>query len=192
VCFTGGRATGARRWPIRSLVAPRSDRSAELAASRGKFAPAQALRPMRAPRPRPRLHDPGQRVQTAPPLGVLRDQGRSGRRLPPASPAANSTSSTAMPYSARASALMARQAQRSRPRATSRTMRGGDRIVPISRPSYGHGWFRTSDLSRVKRYLRRRENARSACKSGECGDMASWRYSRSLRSFHGSPGSWGP
>ena len=31
--------------------------------------------------------------------------------------------------------------------------------------SHGHGWFRTSDLSRVKRYLVPGENARSACKS---------------------------
>jgi hypothetical protein len=29
---------------------------------------------------------------------------------------------------------------------------------------YGHGWFRTSDLSRVKRYAGSRETARSACK----------------------------
>jgi hypothetical protein len=37
-------------------------------------------------------------------------------------------------------------------------------VVPNCRSFDGHGWFRTSDLSRVKRYLTPRENARSACK----------------------------
>src|SRR5947208_12431685 len=34
---------------------------------------------------------------------------------------------------------------------------------------YGHGWFRTSDLSRVKRYRRSVQWARKRCKSGPFG-----------------------
>ena len=34
--------------------------------------------------------------------------------------------------------------------------------------TYGHGWFRASDLSRVKRCVMSRESARSACKSADC------------------------
>ena len=30
--------------------------------------------------------------------------------------------------------------------------------------NHGHGWFRTSDLSRVKRYIHPPENARFTCK----------------------------
>jgi hypothetical protein len=56
--------------------------------------------------------------------------------------------------------------------------------------SYGHGWFRTSDLSRVKRYVTPRENARIACKSGHFPGRAKTAISRSLRSFTGSSGSW--
>ena len=37
--------------------------------------------------------------------------------------------------------------------------------IDLQAVSTGHGWFRTSDLSRVKRYVSPRENARSACKS---------------------------
>jgi hypothetical protein len=51
-----------------------------------------------------------------------------------------------------------------RTRETDTTLSAKDR--PFAGLSYGHGWFRTSDLSRVKRYVTRRESAHSACKSG--------------------------
>ena len=55
---------------------------------------------------------------------------------------------------------------------------------------YGHGWFRTSDLSRVKRHVTPRENTRSACKCSQCAATAGSRVLRSLRVFHGSSGHW--
>jgi hypothetical protein len=58
--------------------------------------------------------------------------------------------------------------------------------------SHGHGWFRTSDLSRVKRYLTPRENARFPCKTATCSSNARIRVLRSLRVFHGSSGHWSP
>jgi hypothetical protein len=57
---------------------------------------------------------------------------------------------------------------------------------------YGHGWFRTSDLSRVKRYVTPRENTSSACKSAPCGATARSRVLRCLRVLHGSLGHWSP
>ena len=65
-------------------------------------------------------------------------------------------------------------------------------IAAFAGLSHGHGWFRTSDLLRVKRYVTTRENARCACKCVPSGLSARYRVLRSLRVFHGSSGHWSP
>jgi hypothetical protein len=91
---------------------------------------------------------------------------------------------------ARAPAEAAGQEQRRQPTVAISTASDSDTIGRYCRPFHGHGWFRTSDLSRVKRYVRSREIACSTCKLAKSSSGTQTAIFRSLRSFTGSSGSW--